>query len=559
MGAHGGVRNTVRYRQAGRPGDTLQGPAGERLDGEPQRRARRQRAVSALAWALAGAILFAAYLRQSQTVAETSDMANILLMANDMLHGNLLLHGWYTSDVSFYTTELPQYVLLESFLGLRMETAHIAGAITYTLTLGLAVLLARGGAASRQATIRALIVAGIMLVPLQSAVFALLVAVGHIGTSVPLLLCWVLLDRAGRRWWVGPLTCALLTWTLIADELVLVAAVVPLGLVAAGHVIAGLARPVRRQIRWHELRLAAAAGAAPLLARAAEDLLRAHGGYVQAPVPVVFRTSLHALGAGAQDTWWAVLILFGADYRTQGIGVAAALLHFANLAVVLVGLLLVASRFFKPGRVALVDQVLFVAIVGLLAAYLTTGASVQGAREIGPLEPFAAALAARAVVPAALAATRHRRIRARLATTGWLAGGLVLAGYLAGLGYAVTQPAEQSQYVNLASWLEAHHLRHGLSTYWWASSVTVTTGGRVTIRATRPPTHPYLWMSDGAWYDSAKATASFVVLGPQQPAPTAGWTKRGLAADFGHPARVYRTGPFTIFVWNYNLLTRVRR
>ena len=49
------------------------------------------------------------------------------------------------SDVSFYPTELPQYALLESFLGLHMQTAHVAAAMTYTLTFLLAVLLARSG------------------------------------------------------------------------------------------------------------------------------------------------------------------------------------------------------------------------------------------------------------------------------------------------------------------------------------------------------------------------------------------------------------------------------
>ena len=35
-----------------------------------------------------------------------------------MLHGNLLLHGWTVSDVSFYTTELPEYMGVELIRGL---------------------------------------------------------------------------------------------------------------------------------------------------------------------------------------------------------------------------------------------------------------------------------------------------------------------------------------------------------------------------------------------------------------------------------------------------------
>ena len=63
---------------------------------------------------LAAAVLFACYWRQSLTQPMCSDGAANALQAWDMLHGNLLLHGWLVSDVSFYTTELPQYMLIEA-------------------------------------------------------------------------------------------------------------------------------------------------------------------------------------------------------------------------------------------------------------------------------------------------------------------------------------------------------------------------------------------------------------------------------------------------------------
>ncbi|HTP17138.1 MAG TPA: hypothetical protein VMK13_15055, partial [Streptosporangiaceae bacterium] len=63
-------------------------------------------------FAAAGAGLFLCYLRLSQATAVNSDGASNVLQAWDMLHGNPVLHGWWLSDVSFYTTELPQYVLV---------------------------------------------------------------------------------------------------------------------------------------------------------------------------------------------------------------------------------------------------------------------------------------------------------------------------------------------------------------------------------------------------------------------------------------------------------------
>ena len=74
----------------------------------------------------------------------SSDGSGNILQAWDMLHGNLLLTHWWVSDVSFYTTELPQYALIEAISGLGPWVVHAAAAMTYTLLVLLSALLARG-------------------------------------------------------------------------------------------------------------------------------------------------------------------------------------------------------------------------------------------------------------------------------------------------------------------------------------------------------------------------------------------------------------------------------
>ena len=69
-------------------------------------------------YAVAAILLFLCYLRVSGTQAVTSDGASITLQAWDMLHGNWLLRGWTIADVSFYTTEVPEYILVAAFRGL---------------------------------------------------------------------------------------------------------------------------------------------------------------------------------------------------------------------------------------------------------------------------------------------------------------------------------------------------------------------------------------------------------------------------------------------------------
>jgi hypothetical protein len=110
---------------------------------------RGQAAVRALVFAGAGVLLFLAYLSESRTLPVNSDGAGNALEAWDMLHGNLLLHGWLLTDVSFYTTELPQYMLVELARGLGSDVIHVAAAVTYTLLVLLTALLARARATGR--------------------------------------------------------------------------------------------------------------------------------------------------------------------------------------------------------------------------------------------------------------------------------------------------------------------------------------------------------------------------------------------------------------------------
>ena len=116
--------------------------AAVRTPGTVRRRARAAWRPAVAVLAVAG--LFTLYWRQSESVALSSDGASIVLQAQAMLHGNLLLHNWRVADVTFYTTELPQYALIESVLGLGARVVHLGAAMTYTLLVLLAALLAQG-------------------------------------------------------------------------------------------------------------------------------------------------------------------------------------------------------------------------------------------------------------------------------------------------------------------------------------------------------------------------------------------------------------------------------
>src|SRR3984893_12325539 len=247
----------------------------------------RPLAVTAL-WVLGAGAAFACYLRLSRTRAVNSDGASQALQAWDMLHGNLLLHGWSLGDVSYYTTEVPQYMLVEFLRGLNQDVVHVAAATTYTLAVLLAALLAKGTSTGRQAVVRALIAHGPVLAPhLVPRANILLSSPDHIGTSVPVMAVWLILDHARPRWYIPVIAGAFLGWATVADTLVLLIGVAPLAGVCAIRVFQAAAierKPLAAQ------RYDMALGAAALLGAAAGGLalhvIHAPGGvYLPSPPP----------------------------------------------------------------------------------------------------------------------------------------------------------------------------------------------------------------------------------------------------------------------------------
>jgi hypothetical protein len=497
-------------------------------------------------WVLACAALFFCYLRQSGSVPINSDGASNALQAWDMLHGNPLLRGWHLTDVSFYTTELPEYMLVELIRGLGPDDIHIAAAITYTLLVLLVALIARGTATGRAAAVRVLIAGGIMLSPqLGTGTTLLLSSPDHLGSAVPVLATWLLLDRARRRWYVAAAAGVLLMWALVADSVVLVTAVVPLVVVCTARVCrAGVTGRLSLRSRWYELSLGAAALLAVAAAQALPWLISAGGGFSLSSVGFSL-SPVRALPAHLSLTLNGVLVLFGADFLglRPGLNSGLVVLHLVGLGLAAWAVCVAARRFLGDGD--LVTSLLLVGVLASLAAYLISvrAADLLSTREITGVLPMSAALAGR-LLPGRLNSTR---LLAALA--------VVLAGYAAGLGLAAAPAPVPDPSQQLGSWLAARHLDYGLAGYWRANIVTLGSGGKVALRSAsgRTVVDAGYWNTNTSWYDPGRHRATFIVLFRD-----GGLTEQAAETTFGRPAEVLHDRYYTVLVWNKNLLTELR-
>jgi hypothetical protein len=550
----------------------IAGPARQRGRGSAIRR-HRGRWLAGLPVLAAGAGLLWCYARLAATFPGGSDGASSALEARDLLYGNVLLRGWTLTDVSFYTTELPEYAAVELARGLSPAVPHAAAALTYVLLLVFAALLARGRARGAEGWSRALIAAGIMLAPqLGNGVHVLLGQPDHVGTQVLILGTFLVLERGPRRWYTAGGAGLLLAAATVADKIAIVDAVVPLAFGALLHAV-WARRPAAHRF---EFGLAAAAGAGAGAALLALTLIGRAGGFTLLPV----QTGLSGpagVPAHLSLAWHGLLSLYGADVTAAapGLPTVLACLHAPGIALAVAAFAVVAWH--VPRQHDLVSDVLAVAIVVNLAGFVASiiPATAFDTREIAALLPFGAVLAGRVFGP-------------------WLArplpwrAGLAVAGacQLAALGYGTAQPPAADPQLALAAWLAAHHLTCGLGTFNDGNSTTLDSGGAVRVLSVTwlPPPHPAaplpntrgdarsalplprpggaavprLYQSSASWYDPATSDADFVVTGG------AGGTadlipRKEILALAGPPARTYQVGTFTVMVWDTNLLALLGR
>ena len=523
-------------------------------------RIRGAAVAAVITWAVAAVTLFVVYLHAARTSAVTSDGASNALQAWDILHGNVLLRGWQLSDVSFYPTELTQYALIEWIRGLGPDVVHVAAAMTYTLLVLLAALLAKGRTTGRDAIVRCVLAAGIMLAPQAgNGISVLMGSPDHTGSAVPVLLTFLLVDRAPRRWYTAPAACLLLTAGLVADPIVLFTGVLP---VLAVVIVRVWARGRWRDV-WPDLALGASAAAATLLARAALAAIASRGGFRVWPVAPTLVTPAD-LARSITVTGRGFLVLFGADFLGDRVGLVAVLAfaHLAGLALAAWATCATIRRLpcwpggttpqDPPSHADAAATLLAAGIVITLAAYVlsTRATDLASTRDITAVLPLGAALAG-------------RTLAARLAGARLLpALAVVLACYLVSLGRVVTQSPAQPQNAALGRWLAAHHLGYGLAGYWDANVTTLATGGRVDLRPVLADGSQIIsdyWEVKAGWFDPAARYADFIVLVQAPPGFKRYPTVASVRRTFGQPARIYDLKNYTIVIFNKNLLADLVR
>ena len=495
----------------------------------------------AAAWIAGCLALFAFYLRISFTGYVTADGANIALQAWDMLHGHVLLHGWYVSDVSFYTFDLPILAVAEAFFGLGELTNHVASALTYlTVTVSaVAVALPDSRGLARVARCGVVVVVLTAMFHVVPNAPYLLGPPDHIGTSVFLLVSVLLIDRAPAGRFTPPLLCAILCIGQIGDATIRYVAV------PAIVVVCGYRTVAARKVRTGDAANALAAVASVPLASVARAVMLHFGAYQVAAA----NTAISRPGQwphNAALTWHAIRVLFGVGVGSG----SSALVRDAGFILGLACVLAAAAGFARVvvtwRSASRAEQLLCAAIVINISVYVISTMPAPGDPwDIIAVLPCGAVLAARALVPGHISDT----VQARVAT------GLVAIAALLPLTVAAIQPAAAVPTAPLSAWLRAHGLTYGLAGYWTSSVITLHTRNQVQVRAVAMrggQVFQYDWETNTSWYDASRRDATFVIIDLHG---------NGLSPSaesyFGRPAKIEYVTHWAILIYQKNLLRQV--
>ena len=535
----GDLRSEHEHPAAEQPGDAAAAHQPHRL---------RRRWLIALAAVAGGIALSLLLLRISYSFAMDSDSANNALQAWDMLHGNLLLHGWIIGDATYYTFELPVFMITEAIFGLGSIDTHVTAAVVYALVIICAIALARTGSRGMIAAIRTGIVLAVLFIPLllQHNVGIMIEKPDHTGTTAITMLCFLLIDRLTTRWFIAPIVGVILILGQLGDATVLYVTVPAIILISLFRVIQA------RSLRTGDAALLLAAIAsvpAEMLLR--KGILNA-GGYLEvAPHTQIAPSS--ALDSNFHLTFQAIRLMFGAlPGPFSPLGPVGGGLGWLAIAVALYGFGRVVVTWPRASRA---EQLLCIAIVLNIGAYLFSTLPVpSNPREVVLVVPAGAVLAARGLV------------RARLAGRwAWVAISAAAALALVPMTAAATQPPATPYQVPLVAWLKAHHLKYGIGPYWDASAVTLVSHNSIMVRAV---SRRYFglsaddWETNWKWYYPSAHDATFVIASPDPlpgvPQARTVITVKNFEKALGKPVAVYPVAGEFVMIYHKNLLLQVK-
>lgn len=483
------------------------------------------------------------FLRLSWTQPGNSDNASIILEAADVVsRGNLLLHGWTLTNISFYTTDLPFYVLGVLVRGVTPSLIHNVPAVIYSLIVFACLLLINRRYPIKESW-TGLLFGLLMLIFLTPfGVTISLFGPIHAATALFILIAYLFLDlsmEANRKALWRILFMGMMVLAVIGDDLAIYAGVLP---VIAVSVIEWF----RTKYNHHLINTCLAAGAI-LLGKMVLRLIQQFGGFKVVPIEMKFVSYdnfFKQIGLAVNG----ILSYYGANFFDQKVD--GAIIGIGLRILLTIAIFYMLYRAVKLAASKSLDYLSMVLLVGMainFAAYLFRELPPDAitARYLLPFFFFFAVLCGRLINQQFTRIKYHFRVAVPIA--------FIVSFYIF-LPQLNVGPADKPQSA-LAAFLKDKNLTYGYAGFWDAGFTTVESKNDVKIRqviGSDSKLVPMRWFAKDDWY---KQPANFLVL---EPTNFNGVSLQTAKNTFGEPTHTYQVNEYTVLVWNNDVSPKMK-
>jgi hypothetical protein len=477
-------------------------------------------------------IMFLYCLGHAIQTPANSDYSSIILEANSIYEGNIFLSGWNLSTVSYYTTDIPFYVLGIMIFGFTHRLLYIIPSLIYILTVASVLWIVYDG--KMRGSLVALCFIGVPM-----GVFGGLSLAGpiHIVAIFYCLICVKFLQLAERKkifyLYFGLLFC----WTLIGDTISLWILGIPI-------LLLGIYRIYVNQKQWkREIIPLVIVCVSSVVSNVVLNLINFFGGFKVPGTTIPMFVELKDIGQNVYSTTIGLLNMFYANFFGNPIismQTIMLLFHFGVMVMIFCILGQLLQKMIKKEEIDYTNQLITTSIFVTIFAYLFSNMNTgtDSGRYLLPVVWFGAVLIG-----------KWFNVIEWNGTKKWI--------YTACFGlYALSMLSPFSFHRNLTStdqlqvYLQSQGLTNGYGSYWYSASTTVHSEQKVKVRQVESNNlkiFPYAWLSDKRWYNEP---TNFIIFDS-----TNWWSVNKTTAvnTFGEPMKELKFQDVYILVWDKDI------
>lgn len=481
-------------------------------------------------------ILTVFYIILSKHTPMNSDHASIILEAKDIFEGNILLKNWTLSTVSYYTTDIPFYVIAIALYGFSNQLLYIVPGVLYAITVFFALYLSSKSTQKTFSYISSLITFSLIGLPTLFLSENVLVGAIHIVAYLYIIVAFICIEnfKSTEKKFFLFVYYLFLTLALVGDNITIFIAIIPVIIVSLINIYYKMDIAKNIFIIIGNMIVLA-------FSKIALSIIYSIGGFVVPGTEPLKYNGIKSLWNNIYITISGISEIFGIRLIRHNLISPYSFIDIVKIAGMSFVFYSLYKMLKKYKKCNFVDQVLLILCVSNLLGYTLTNLQqdISTTRYLIPFILFGSILCGRIFTDLV---NNNKFLIISLCTI-----------YFFASTYPITMIFQRQTNIpekKLCEFLTDHDLTNGYGSFWCSSIITLLSREDVKIRSIvniNNDLQPFEWLSNKNWY---MAYANFIVTDDSN------WgniSSSIIVKTFGYPDYTYNIDKYTVFVWNKNI------